>query len=961
MKQSLILLSLLLNGLFSWAQVNVTFTVDMSLQTVNPAGVHVAGNFQGWNPAGTPLTNMGANLWSVTVSVAANSTLEYKFINGNAWGNDEGIPNECNVFGNRSYTVGLSDVSIPTVCFASCSTCFPPVHNVTFQVDMSNTAVNPAGVHIAGDFQGWNPSASPMVDQGNGLWTISFPLNQGQTYQYKFINGDAWGQEESVPFGCESFGNRYFTVGNSDEAVPVVCYGTCAPCIFVNYNITFRVDMSNENVDPSGAHLAGSFNNWIPQAMTNTGGDIWELVLGIQSGQTIEYKFVNGANFNLQAESVDPLCANGNGNRSYFVSTFEEVLPLVCFDLCGSCPQNLVDVTFEVDMTGIATNPIGVFIVGSFQSPTPWTAGADQMTNMGGNIWSYTATLEPDAVIEYKYLNGPNWANEETVPGGCGVNNGFGGFNRTWTVGNADETIPVHCFSECGACGIPPVNITLQVDMSQQTVDAAGVHVAGSFQGWNPAGTLMTNLGNGIWAYTLALQPSDLIEYKFVNGNTWGQEEAVPFNCAQNTNRYFVAGNNSETLDAVCFGTCAICSPPLVDVTFQVDMSQQTVNPAGVHIAGDFQDWIPGATPMIDMGNGIWAITLPLEINTAYSYKFINGNAWGNDEFVPAGCEVFGNRQVTTFESDLTLDVVCYASCVACPPLVDVTFSVDMSQQAVNPAGVHLAGTFQGWNPSSTLMTDMGEGIWEITLSLPEGSAHAYKFINGNAWGNDESVFGPCANGNGERTMVVPAGGLVLYTPCYGSCETCKINVSFRVDMWNENVSPAGVHLAGSFQNWDPGATPMNYLGFGIWEAVLELERFTYYEWKFVNGNSWGDDEDVPVDCQINWNRNMVSGSSDMNLDVVCFRSCTLCDGCTDPFSTEFNPFAGNDNGTCATPVVWGCTYADADNYNQAANEDDGSCTFTLGSSCPSDITGDGIVNSADLLALLALFGTVCP
>jgi hypothetical protein len=258
-------------------------------------------------------------------------------------------------------------------------------------------------------------------------------------------------------------------------------------------------------------------------------------------------------------------------------------------------------------------------------------------------------------------------------------------------------------------------------------------------------------------------------------------------------------------------------------------------------------------------------------------------------------------------------------------------------------------------------MTDMGEGIWEIALSLPEGSAHAYKFINGNAWGNDESVFGPCANGNGERTMVVPGGGLVLYTPCYGSCETCKINVSFRVDMWNENVSPAGVHLAGSFQNWDPGATPMNYLGFGIWEAVLELERFTYYEWKFVNGNSWGDDEDVPVDCQINWNRNMVSGSSDMNLDVVCFRSCTLCDGCTDPFSTEFNPFAGNDNGTCATPVVWGCTYADADNYNQAANEDDGSCTFTLGSSCPSDITGDGIVNSADLLALLALFGTVCP
>ena len=42
-----------------WAhgQTTVTFRVDMNGQTVSPDGVHIAGNFQGWNPSGTPMTD----------------------------------------------------------------------------------------------------------------------------------------------------------------------------------------------------------------------------------------------------------------------------------------------------------------------------------------------------------------------------------------------------------------------------------------------------------------------------------------------------------------------------------------------------------------------------------------------------------------------------------------------------------------------------------------------------------------------------------------------------------------------------------------------------------------------------------------------------------------------------------------------------------------------------------------
>ena len=64
--------------------------------------------------------------------------------------------------------------------------------DVKFMVDMSNEDVSSNGVHIAGDFQGWDPSSSQMTDEdGDGIYETSFELNIG-TYQYKFVNGDDW-------------------------------------------------------------------------------------------------------------------------------------------------------------------------------------------------------------------------------------------------------------------------------------------------------------------------------------------------------------------------------------------------------------------------------------------------------------------------------------------------------------------------------------------------------------------------------------------------------------------------------------------------------------------------------------------------------------------------------------------------------------------------------------------------
>ena len=45
---------------------------------------------------------------------------------------------------------------------------------VTLTVDMSNQTVSPDGVHVAGSFQGWDPGATPMTDNGDGTWSHTF-------------------------------------------------------------------------------------------------------------------------------------------------------------------------------------------------------------------------------------------------------------------------------------------------------------------------------------------------------------------------------------------------------------------------------------------------------------------------------------------------------------------------------------------------------------------------------------------------------------------------------------------------------------------------------------------------------------------------------------------------------------------------------------------------------------------
>ena len=151
-------------------QYETVLQLDMGDLDINPAGVHAAGSFQGWVPDGSPMELGVDSIYRISVVAQVGSELQYKFLNGSAWGTDEGVPAECGVSNglggfNRAFVVPGENSSLEVHCFASCTTCTPEG-----PVDCS-----------AGDCCGegtlWDPLSGTCVSDGTSSSTCVEDLN----------------------------------------------------------------------------------------------------------------------------------------------------------------------------------------------------------------------------------------------------------------------------------------------------------------------------------------------------------------------------------------------------------------------------------------------------------------------------------------------------------------------------------------------------------------------------------------------------------------------------------------------------------------------------------------------------------------------------------------------------------------------------------------------------------------
>ena len=377
----------------------------------------------------------------------------------------------------------------------------------------------------------------------------------------------------------------------------------------------------------------------------------------------------------------------------------------------GSTPS-VSNVTFRVDMnnyTGFTIPEVN----GDFNG---WCGNCNPMTDadMDG-VWEVTLPLTQDS-IEFKYSH-DSWAGQENFSGGEPCTKTTGGFTNRFMHLSGDTILPISCWNSCTSCS-STYDVTFQVDMNQYAGSFTTPEVNGQFNGWCGNCNVMTDADmDGIWEVTLPIT-ADSTEYKFSHDNWTGQENFVGGEACTKTDggftNRFVVLTADTVLPPVCWESCAPCTTPptMVDVTFQVDMSQYTANTyTDVHLNGTFNGWCGTCAPMADADNdSIYELTISLPEMDTVEFKFTL-DGWTFDEQFAGGesCTKtsggFTNRMMVPM-GDTTMPAFCWESCDECETVGVSVGEYDLASTmtlAPNPAKEMV--TLRGVNQNSGVVT----------------------------------------------------------------------------------------------------------------------------------------------------------------------------------------------------------------------------------------------------------------
>lgn len=431
------------------------------------------------------------------------------------------------------------------------------------------------------------------------------------------------------------------------------------------------VDMHTDHVGTLGLKLEGS----------TTGGSNWI--------RTADYSDVNQWQtlcFDLNLPGLEDAMTPATGNVFQQLVVFPDFgTPGADVDVTyyldnivlvtGGAPQ-FSDVTFSVDM-GDKTDFTTVYVAGQFND---WSDLANPLTDADGdNVWETTINLQNGA-YEYKFQLDAWTQDESLTPGGvCTRTTDDGVFTNRITVVTGDITLPTPCYASCYACG-ESVNITWNVNMTNQIVSDLGVYVAGGpFFGHGDLPAMKDEDGDGTYSITLEREIGFTTDYTFINGlclPDWGCKEDISGQaCAvEPFNDRNLAPVMEDTEVNTCFGECSTdgscgAPPAFASATFRVDMSNETVGAEGVFLSGFLiNSWSPDATPMTDAdGNGIYEVTVDLP-SAIVEYKFVNSGAF--EDVILDDCTIqdpsgqFINRVLLMEANDTILPAYVFESCM---------------------------------------------------------------------------------------------------------------------------------------------------------------------------------------------------------------------------------------------------------------------------------------------------------
>ena len=188
-------------------------------------------------------------------------------------------------------------------------------------------------------------------------------------------------------------------------------------------------------------------------------------------------------------------------------------------------------------------------------------------------------------------------------------------------------------------------------------VDINGINVAN----WSIAGSSGSD--------AISTYNGDVVEFSF---NPGLYDSEITFDITDPSGAVIFANGPAPSGGLFLTDTSnATCLPPVVNVTFQVDMGLVTAGFTTPEVNGTWNNWCGNCNPMTDAdGDGVWEATIPLTYGN-YEYKY-SADTWTIQEIndPSASCTngnpVYTNRVLNVGTSDMTLSTVCWGSCSPC-------------------------------------------------------------------------------------------------------------------------------------------------------------------------------------------------------------------------------------------------------------------------------------------------------
>lgn len=301
----------------------------------------------------------------------------------------------------------------------------------TFEDAKAKTAI------ITGNFTSWSPEGIKMKKQ-DGKWTAEIQLVPG-IYEYKFIIDGVWKEDPDnqwkVPDGFGGFNSKFTLTQDGKilfeepESAPVPKSSAPIKSLeFIDGKVYFRF----YEKDARKVFLAGTFNNWSPNALEmENKGPYFETSLPLKPG-VYEYKFVVDGIWKEDPFNGRKVPDGYGGFNSQFELTEKGELLYTVGIRTPATPAKLDWKGPEYTSEGIlfrfyAPEAQVVYLAGTFNNWAPTGLAMKQDEN---GVWSVKIQLIPGN-YQYKFVvNGTQWKEDPTNP--AKVDDGYGGFNSAF-------------------------------------------------------------------------------------------------------------------------------------------------------------------------------------------------------------------------------------------------------------------------------------------------------------------------------------------------------------------------------------------------------------------------------------------------------------------------------------------------------------------------------------------------